>query len=874
MANKQQTSIEELYKNYKDPVYNYLYRLCMDPHLAQDITQLTFLKAIGDPNSASLEHPKAYLYTIARNALMDEWKKKKPTALPDTDIDIEDTSLAAQPQTLTEDDDMRQKLEVIIGSMPSKQRELMLLRYREDMSHPEIAEVTGYSVSDVKVSLHRARIKFEQNLTQQMYARIAKTRKKCDELERILQSFGGGDLSLEQLKVVEKHIATCPICLEDAETLKRHRQLFALIPLVLAPAILDDLFKPAMAGTLSAFSPAHDSAANAPTNTNAGTNVSEPSLTSATQMPAGAGLDVGDNIKRGLFSLLTGKAVAAAVVVAAISGGGGYLAGKQSSTGDDKRLTKAAVSQQYVVADKSAIELTAQLVPGVAATNNIKWTIYDAQNREVGSSRKAQETMTLAPGDYRVVLTADQARAETPVNVQKDKVVKVALSLQAANLKLGARVAANAALLDKPISWNILAPEPDINGEYKQLSFKQRAAPIFTLPAGKYRVEASYGRQPKKVAVQEVTVQAGQNVIAQDFSFDAGYLQLGAHLPGETALLDKHMRWSVYAIHADASVGAEEIAYSERAQPQFTLPAGRYKVIAQHGKSNSFRAQASQEVDINAGETIALKDIEINAAYLKLAARLRKDMPVLDEKLYWTVYAAEADEFGQYKEIGSTGLDQPLLILPAGRYRVRGQYDRHAATVQDITVQAGDQATVSDFIIDAGYLALGARPTVNGALLDKDVYWTIKQAEANVYGKHEEIASTGLDKPIIILPSGRYLVQARYGENSMVEQEVAVQAGEKTTVQNFVMNAGYLFLEATLPGAEQPLTNDVYWSISAGQADKFGQYKSIKQIGLAKPKLTLQAGQYRIEAQYKQQRVVQNVSVTADQVTRQTLLIE
>jgi len=73
--------IECLYRDHKDHIYNFLARMANDPELALDITQQTFVKALSDKNIHQVENPKAWLFTIARNTLYNEFKRKKATSL-------------------------------------------------------------------------------------------------------------------------------------------------------------------------------------------------------------------------------------------------------------------------------------------------------------------------------------------------------------------------------------------------------------------------------------------------------------------------------------------------------------------------------------------------------------------------------------------------------------------------------------------------------------------------------------------------------------------------------------------------------------------------------------------------------------------------
>jgi RNA polymerase sigma-70 factor (ECF subfamily) len=238
--------IENFYREHKDHVFNYVVRLTLDRDLALDVTQQTFLKALADPKLDAVEHPKAYLLTIARNTLYDEWKRKKEKLLIDDEqavIDeLPDDPLEA-PHARAERQDMKTKIEHTISRMRPKFRELMLLRYSEDLSLEEIATITGRSLSDVKVNLHRARLQFEHDFSHLLYVRVARARQQCATLGALLAPYADRELPEPQIRIVDAHLSACAVCTDDLEHMKKSRELFAALPLVPAPAVLDRLLE-------------------------------------------------------------------------------------------------------------------------------------------------------------------------------------------------------------------------------------------------------------------------------------------------------------------------------------------------------------------------------------------------------------------------------------------------------------------------------------------------------------------------------------------------------------------------------------------------------------------------------------------------------
>lgn len=148
----------EFYNDHKDGLFNYLMRMTGDYELASDIMQESFTRYLehyrDKPQGVSL------LYTIARNALFDYLRKqKRQTAFNEEE---EDQS-SDQEATMM----VRQEYQRVLSAMRhlgNTERDILTLVISGDLSYREIASVTGTSVANVKVKVHRARLKLKKLL--------------------------------------------------------------------------------------------------------------------------------------------------------------------------------------------------------------------------------------------------------------------------------------------------------------------------------------------------------------------------------------------------------------------------------------------------------------------------------------------------------------------------------------------------------------------------------------------------------------------------------------------------------------------------------------------------------------------------------------
>ena len=106
-----------------EKIYRYLYFKLRDKHLAEDLTQESFLRYINQNRSVS--HPEMkYLYTIARNLCIDEYRRITPSRLPEEDAE----SMIPDGTNMEEHILLRDALE----RLTPEDREMLLLRYAND----------------------------------------------------------------------------------------------------------------------------------------------------------------------------------------------------------------------------------------------------------------------------------------------------------------------------------------------------------------------------------------------------------------------------------------------------------------------------------------------------------------------------------------------------------------------------------------------------------------------------------------------------------------------------------------------------------------------------------------------------------------------
>lgn len=125
----------DLKEQYKK-IFRYCYLHIPICETAEDLTQETFLRFLEHPEYHEKGCELQYLYTIARNLCIDEYRKIKPEALPE---DLPDES---NLETELIDGMM---LRSMVDALPEEEREMILLRYINKVSVSELSKIYNLS---------------------------------------------------------------------------------------------------------------------------------------------------------------------------------------------------------------------------------------------------------------------------------------------------------------------------------------------------------------------------------------------------------------------------------------------------------------------------------------------------------------------------------------------------------------------------------------------------------------------------------------------------------------------------------------------------------------------------------------------------------
>lgn len=139
----------------------YCYARVRNRELAEDITQESFLRFWQAKSYEDMGREMAYLYTIARNLCLDEYKRKKNEPAEDETLfaSIPDESVSIE-QSVTD----RLLIERAMGRLSPEDREVVLLRFVSELSCAKIGTVLGLS----RFAVHRRLKAAKETLKKEM----------------------------------------------------------------------------------------------------------------------------------------------------------------------------------------------------------------------------------------------------------------------------------------------------------------------------------------------------------------------------------------------------------------------------------------------------------------------------------------------------------------------------------------------------------------------------------------------------------------------------------------------------------------------------------------------------------------------------------
>ncbi len=154
----------QLFNYFSDDIFRFAYFKVSSKEKAQDITSETFLRVWRYLDRYKSNNFKSYIYTIARNLIIDHYKSKRyqTTTLLDDFSWIEADNKALTKELISQE--RQEKLHQAISQLSDNYQEVIILRFIEELSVKETAKIVDKSQVAVRVAQHRALKKLKKIL--------------------------------------------------------------------------------------------------------------------------------------------------------------------------------------------------------------------------------------------------------------------------------------------------------------------------------------------------------------------------------------------------------------------------------------------------------------------------------------------------------------------------------------------------------------------------------------------------------------------------------------------------------------------------------------------------------------------------------------
>jgi RNA polymerase sigma factor (sigma-70 family) len=153
---------EQLFRECAADVHGYAISLLRDAAAAEDVTAIAFERVYRSRGRLDRRRgtPRAWLFAIARNAALDELRRRKRQPLDSRQDEVADPDPAGV--AAIERVERGATLQLALLALAPREREIVLLKFHGALSNAELARVLGISESNAGTRLHRALLKLRE----------------------------------------------------------------------------------------------------------------------------------------------------------------------------------------------------------------------------------------------------------------------------------------------------------------------------------------------------------------------------------------------------------------------------------------------------------------------------------------------------------------------------------------------------------------------------------------------------------------------------------------------------------------------------------------------------------------------------------------
>lgn len=154
-----QKKFSDLYDLYINKIYRFAYLRVSSHEVAQDLAADTFARFWESfkLNPNGVQNPRAFLYTIAKNLVVDHYRDKGKTNV--INADISDLQVIDHKNDIAKNAQINSEMESVreaLADLKEDYQNAIIWRYLDDMEMREVASLLGRTEAATRVLLHRA----------------------------------------------------------------------------------------------------------------------------------------------------------------------------------------------------------------------------------------------------------------------------------------------------------------------------------------------------------------------------------------------------------------------------------------------------------------------------------------------------------------------------------------------------------------------------------------------------------------------------------------------------------------------------------------------------------------------------------------------
>jgi RNA polymerase sigma factor (sigma-70 family) len=154
-ANTEDQRMEALMRRFEIPLVQFATRIMGDRERARDVVQETFMKFQRNGASQNPE-PATWFFTVCRNGALNVCRKERRMTYLDEELIESREAEQPMPFEQVEQQEAAGFLLRIVATLPPRQQEVIQLKFQNDLSYQQIAEITKTTANNVGVLIHTA----------------------------------------------------------------------------------------------------------------------------------------------------------------------------------------------------------------------------------------------------------------------------------------------------------------------------------------------------------------------------------------------------------------------------------------------------------------------------------------------------------------------------------------------------------------------------------------------------------------------------------------------------------------------------------------------------------------------------------------------